>query len=266
MTPEIKKALGRLIKNYRGSWNWTQERLAGAADVNLRTVQRAECGQGLSKENLSAIAAAFNLDEKRLIDEAKNAGEAPPELRFALRKVELPHDLIKILKDSIKGGHSLEIGPPDEHRFNEFIGEHLAGLSAEVENPPSGQSLEELHNSARYVLGLCRQMGFSLFAGNYTEDIKAKRRTRRQITTLLIAAPDSDPRVRKNVKGLELDMVRDSRRLLRGRLFGRMTPYDWMEDQLIGKSDGEFNVKDVLRRMLSEMLGEINEASRRKAK
>ena len=60
MTPESKKALGRVIKAHRERLSWTQERLAGAADVNLRTVQRAESGQGISKDGLGAIAAALH--------------------------------------------------------------------------------------------------------------------------------------------------------------------------------------------------------------
>jgi transcriptional regulator with XRE-family HTH domain len=255
MTHEIKKSLGRLIKKYRASWNWTQERLAGAADVNLRTVQRAEGGQGISRENLTAIAAAFNVDEKRLVEEAENAGEAPPELRLSLRQINSPANLVKILDDAITKGHSLEIGPAEEHRFNELIGEYLVGLSSDVENATAEQKAAlGQSDAAKLILGLCREMGFRLFAGNYTEEIKLKRGKSKKITTVMFAAPASDPRIRKTANHSELDVVRDSRRLLRGRLLGQMTSYEWMEDQIIGKSDGDGIVKDTLRRMIADIM------------
>ena len=82
MTREEKKALGRLIPEKRHRLNWSQERLAGAADVLVRTVQRAEGGCGLSSESLSAIASALSMDETELRTLAANAGPPGPEKRI----------------------------------------------------------------------------------------------------------------------------------------------------------------------------------------
>jgi transcriptional regulator with XRE-family HTH domain len=40
------------IRTHREKKAWTQEHLAGAADVTVRTVQRAESGQGMTVETL----------------------------------------------------------------------------------------------------------------------------------------------------------------------------------------------------------------------
>jgi transcriptional regulator with XRE-family HTH domain len=64
------KTLGRPIRECRHRLNWTQERLDGAAGVNLRAIQRAEGGHGISSENLGSIAAALGLDESQLRTQA----------------------------------------------------------------------------------------------------------------------------------------------------------------------------------------------------
>lgn len=48
------------IRKLRGSRHWSQEELALAAGVDVRTVQRAEAGKPLAVESLKAIAAAFD--------------------------------------------------------------------------------------------------------------------------------------------------------------------------------------------------------------
>src|SRR2546427_4320278 len=87
LKPEEKKALGRLIRDRRLRLNWTQERLAGASDVNLRTVQRAEGGYGIGSENLASIAAALGMDESDLRTQAATAGPPAPEKRISLKRV-----------------------------------------------------------------------------------------------------------------------------------------------------------------------------------
>jgi transcriptional regulator with XRE-family HTH domain len=48
------------IKKLRASRHWSQEELALASGVDVRTVQRAEAGRPLAVESLKAIAAAFD--------------------------------------------------------------------------------------------------------------------------------------------------------------------------------------------------------------
>jgi uncharacterized glyoxalase superfamily protein PhnB/DNA-binding XRE family transcriptional regulator len=54
-----QKATGQRIKRLRDQKAWTQEHLAQAAEVSVRTVQRAEDGV-MSAETLSAIAGALD--------------------------------------------------------------------------------------------------------------------------------------------------------------------------------------------------------------
>jgi transcriptional regulator with XRE-family HTH domain len=48
------------IRKLRASRHWSQEELALAAGVDVRTAQRAEAGKPLAVESLKAIAAAFD--------------------------------------------------------------------------------------------------------------------------------------------------------------------------------------------------------------
>ncbi len=71
MKLEQKKALGCVIQRHRVRQNWTQEKLEKLSDVNLRTIQRAEGGHGISTENLGGIAEAFNMVASELIKQAE---------------------------------------------------------------------------------------------------------------------------------------------------------------------------------------------------
>lgn len=57
--------IGKKVRKLRERKAWTQEHLAKAADVSLRTVQRAEEGV-MSAETLSAIAGALDLPVEQL--------------------------------------------------------------------------------------------------------------------------------------------------------------------------------------------------------
>jgi transcriptional regulator with XRE-family HTH domain len=268
MKPEEKQALGRLIRDQRQRLNWTQERLAGAADINLRTVQRAEGGRGISSENLAAVAAALGLDERELRTLAATAGPVPPERRIALREVSTGKGLVNVLSRCSAKGWSLETALPDEHRYNEMVGEDMLELANHLEK--SADSEKERVGRVRWAQGivsLVRRMGFSLFAGTYIEELKIKKRTQKRRAMLVIAAPFADPRIVRTSKGTELDIVRDSRRMLIGAMTaGHGTAYDWLEDQLISKSDGEFRVKDEFRRIMGEVWREMNDAEQQERK
>jgi transcriptional regulator with XRE-family HTH domain len=58
----VNDATASNIRRLREHLTWTQEQLAEAARINVRTVQRAEEGRGLSSETLLAIAGAFDVD------------------------------------------------------------------------------------------------------------------------------------------------------------------------------------------------------------
>lgn len=66
--------LGDRVKALREARAWTQEHLADAAGVSLRTIQRLETGAGFASETALAVAAALEVDVRTLLE----PGEAAP--------------------------------------------------------------------------------------------------------------------------------------------------------------------------------------------
>ncbi|WP_371398006.1 helix-turn-helix domain-containing protein [Fretibacter rubidus] len=78
------------MKRLREDRSWSQEHLAEAAGVSLRTVQRIETGDNASRDTLMALAAAFNVEVIALtidprIQAAKIAQEERDKIINALR-------------------------------------------------------------------------------------------------------------------------------------------------------------------------------------
>ncbi|MGE0632485.1 MAG: helix-turn-helix domain-containing protein, partial [Pseudobdellovibrionaceae bacterium] len=71
-----EKSMGNRIRRLREKKAWTQEHLAGAASVSVRTVQRAEEGT-LSAETLTAIAGALDVEVKTITEVAVSASHIP---------------------------------------------------------------------------------------------------------------------------------------------------------------------------------------------
>jgi transcriptional regulator with XRE-family HTH domain len=268
MKPEERNGLGSVLRKHLKALNYTQERLAGVAGIHSRTVQRAVSGKGINKENLSAIANALGLDERQILKEAAGASTPPPDKRISLQLVRNGSDLVEVIELCQKRKWSLEVGPMDEHRYNAMVGEDI-GILAEDLTEPAASEKERVARvrHAQGIISLSQQLGFRLFAGNYTEDILAGKRQRKRKTTLIIAAPARDPRIIRTVKGPALDVVRDSRHLPIGAAFtGHGTAYDFYEDQLLSKSDGEFYVKNEFRRIMREVMAEMNQAGKQERK
>jgi transcriptional regulator with XRE-family HTH domain len=70
---------GVRVKREREQRAWTQEHLAGATALSLRTIQRIETGGTTSFESLNALAAAFSLsvNDLRLPEAAQDIQPAP---------------------------------------------------------------------------------------------------------------------------------------------------------------------------------------------
>jgi len=64
------------IKRWREDRGWSQDHLAEAADLSLRTVQRIENGEGASRDSVMALAAAFNVDVISLTVDARTEAKA----------------------------------------------------------------------------------------------------------------------------------------------------------------------------------------------
>lgn len=64
------------IKRWREERHWSQEHLAELAGLGIRTIQRIENGEAASRESLTALAAAFNVEAIALcIDPEAEADE-----------------------------------------------------------------------------------------------------------------------------------------------------------------------------------------------
>jgi transcriptional regulator with XRE-family HTH domain len=73
------------LKTFRDRLAWTQAQLAEAAGISERTVQRAEDGESVSAETLSALAGALNVS----LDDLRNAPKAEQELAAKYHVIKL---------------------------------------------------------------------------------------------------------------------------------------------------------------------------------
>ena len=65
------------VRRWREERCWSQEHLAEIADVSLRTIQRLENGESVSRDTVMALAAAFDVDAAALTyDAAEEARKA----------------------------------------------------------------------------------------------------------------------------------------------------------------------------------------------
>lgn len=67
LSPDVAK-----IRRWREERCWSQEHLADAAGIGLRTVQRIEKGEQASRESVMALAAAFDVDVMALMVDARS--------------------------------------------------------------------------------------------------------------------------------------------------------------------------------------------------
>ncbi|WP_085298877.1 helix-turn-helix domain-containing protein [Cognaticolwellia mytili] len=59
------------VKNLRSEQHWTQQHLADACGISLRTVQRVERYGNASNETLMSLASVFNVEKKSLVLETE---------------------------------------------------------------------------------------------------------------------------------------------------------------------------------------------------
>jgi transcriptional regulator with XRE-family HTH domain len=105
------------IRRCREHLAWTQEQLAEASRVNVRTVQRAENGLGMSAETLTALAGALNvsvedlrLDSNQLL--ADLLGVAPEEVTPELFAAKVDEAKAKFMTvDLTVVEHSADLQP-----------------------------------------------------------------------------------------------------------------------------------------------------------
>jgi transcriptional regulator with XRE-family HTH domain len=74
-----------LVLQLRNAKSWSQEELATAAGLNLRTIQRIENGASASLQSKKALASVFNIDIKAL--ETK---ELPTMVKHEYKTLSIP--------------------------------------------------------------------------------------------------------------------------------------------------------------------------------
>jgi len=82
------KIVAENIKRQREARSWTQEHLAQAAQVDVRTIQRAEAGSGIGSESLLAIAGSFGIDVGELKRDLNAQESKELAHRFELLQLE----------------------------------------------------------------------------------------------------------------------------------------------------------------------------------
>jgi transcriptional regulator with XRE-family HTH domain len=71
------KVNGELVRQRRIDMGWTQDQLAKAAKLNLRTVQRIESGSGANLETVADLAAVLRVPNNQLIAIGEDVPEGP---------------------------------------------------------------------------------------------------------------------------------------------------------------------------------------------
>lgn len=95
------------LNHFRERLAWTQAQLAEASALSERTIQRAEDGEAVSAETLSALAGALNVS----LDDLRNPPAAAQELAskyqvIKLARIERASDLRRfILADAAQFGY-----------------------------------------------------------------------------------------------------------------------------------------------------------------
>jgi transcriptional regulator with XRE-family HTH domain len=84
------------IKELRTKRAWSQEELAIASDVSVRTVQRVEKGEPASPDTLKALANAFEVDVTELVQAQVALPTASDSL--LLLRIQTGRDLFKLVR------------------------------------------------------------------------------------------------------------------------------------------------------------------------
>lgn len=243
ITPEMKAALGRVLTARRNASALTQEQLEATSGVPVRTIQRAESGNGISSENLRAIASIYGLEADQLMKEAADTKVDAPGTRLTLKEIVEGEALLRALAQP----GSLQFGLEGEHTFNDHLGVLLLELGDAAKDKSPKVRIDALR-LARELLAFCGAAGFRLFVGRHNDESVAG--AERLPSGIINAAADSDPRIRRTPKGLVLDFLLDERRQgIRALMARKPTVYDWMEEQLVSRSDGEARVRFAMQQI-----------------
>ena len=104
-TLDIKKLLGRRIKEIRTNRGLTQEYLAEKIGVGQRNLSKIECGNNfVTAETLAKILKTLNIEAKELFDFSHNQdkGNLKQELLHAIKSEKIDINLLYRFYEAIK--------------------------------------------------------------------------------------------------------------------------------------------------------------------
>ena len=107
--------LGLTIVALRTALGWSQEALAAAANINVRTIQRIESGQAGAVEAVAAIARAFGLQDVQAIKDLRVALDRLSRV-MPIPAVRTGKDLVRLVNGA--HGHIVDV-PATEDAIRE---------------------------------------------------------------------------------------------------------------------------------------------------
>jgi transcriptional regulator with XRE-family HTH domain len=175
--------LGAIIREERKRRNLTQELLAQMAEVDVRTVQRAERDGSCGPESLMAIAEALDRDARDIITEAeerqrqeKARPKPPKDLIVRLEEAINGHELFA----TIKGSHASlqDFDTCIESRHLEQIGfvfDYLRDVG-DIQDDVSPSHLIQFAEEVGASLETLRSEGILCFTGRYRDRLIFKNK------------------------------------------------------------------------------------------
>jgi transcriptional regulator with XRE-family HTH domain len=177
MNTEVKNPhLAAIIKEERHRRNLTQ-----MAEVDVRTIQRAERDGSCGAESLMAIADAFNRDAKDLIAEAeerqkqqKNQPRPPKDLVVRLDEATNGHELFAVVRSSHASIQDFDPGIKSQHlRQIGFIFDYLRDFG-DIKDDVSSSHLIQFAEEIGAALEALRSNEIFCFVGHYDDRLIVK--------------------------------------------------------------------------------------------
>lgn len=164
--------IGENIRRHRVAKPWTQEQLAGAAQVDVRTVLRTEAGKPISAESLQAIAGALDVPVDVLTESLEEQAAKKVRAEVKAKYIDVPLGVIDRARDLsvlVSGSHALYFNifdaATDEHEDAAAELKQLISdwLNVYDELPPVQQ--RDCDKSLQSEIDRLRAMGFAVTAG-----------------------------------------------------------------------------------------------------
>ena len=163
---------GQRVRALREERAWPQEQLAAVSGVSVRTVQRIEKGGPASFETLKALAAAFKLDVKELLDAsvADKPSGRPSSVTFLIR-ITTGTDLFKLAggagayafeQDELDGETQVALVADflqDLHDWGELWAEIEPGERVRTTHQFTGR-IKELEDAGLWIFGMREPRNF----------------------------------------------------------------------------------------------------------